>query len=246
MKPQLFIFSFIFLSAIFLNSKAEAQSTIEFYSDIGENNVSDGVFVKTGTFAKHKFKQNTFSAGLQFDIISPYRRFLTGSILSYSRAFSIKEFPFEAKTFFMYNPFSDWVHESNIGAVLTIQRKHFTCKLGTNFRTYKLTQNALDKNQLTTDDKIHENLNLMYLINYDLKPPEHQWNAGISLTNIDRFIINQETNPVFYLHGKYKLSSPLTLYTEAWYQSAGSLNISVNYFGFFIRTGILWNINYTN
>jgi len=83
----------------------------------------------------------------------------------------------------------------------------------------------------------------MYLIGYNLKPIDHDWNVGITITNVDHFIINQETNPVFYLHGKYQVSKPLTLFGEWWYKSAEAFNISVNHFGFFFRTGLVWKVD---
>ena len=63
------------------------------------------------------------------------------------------------------------------------------------------------------------------------------------MTNIDNFLINQDTNPMLFLQGKYQVTAPLTLYIEPWYQSAGSLNLSANYFGFFIRTGLIWKLD---
>jgi hypothetical protein len=68
------------------------------------------------------------------------------------------------------------------------------------------------------------------------------WNIGFSFTNIDYFIINQETNPVINLQGKYDVSKSLTLFLESWYKSSGAFNLSVNSFGFFFRTGVLWKI----
>jgi hypothetical protein len=83
----------------------------------------------------------------------------------------------------------------------------------------------------------------MYSFNFFLKPTDEQWNVGLSVTNIDHYIINQETNPVFNLQGFYKLKSPVKLFAQAWYKTAGITNLNLNYFGFFLRTGIIWNIN---
>ena len=47
----------------------------------------------------------------------------------------------------------------------------------------------------------------MYSFSYFLKPTDENWNVGLSVTNIDHFVINQETNPVMNLCGLYNASS---------------------------------------
>lgn len=211
--------------------------------DVGENNVSDGLFVKSSGFGAYQFGKTKVVGGCQFDLKSSSVNIFTGSTIKVAREFSIEEFPFEIQRLLMYNPFSKLVHESNWGLLAKIQRKHFTYKLGTNFRTYQVTKKAINNYNIESNKKIHEYWNLMYLLRYNIKPNDYNWNIGISLTNIDHFTINQETNPFFYLHGKYKVTVPLTIYVESWYKSAGAFNISVNYFGFFFRTGLLWKID---
>ena len=133
--------------------------------------------------------------------------------------------------------------ESNWGILANIERKHFTWKLGTEFRTYHVTKEAIENFDIESNKNLHENWNMMYLLGYNLYPADNLWNIGIAITNIDHFIINQETNPMFFLQGKYKVSLPLTIYFESWYKSAGTLNISANYFGFLFRTGLIWELD---
>ena len=45
----------------------------------------------------------------------------------------------------------------------------------------------------------------MYRLSYYLKPADDKWNVCLSVTNIDYFVINQETNPVLNLSGLYKI-----------------------------------------
>ncbi|MCD6597395.1 MAG: hypothetical protein J7L04_06895, partial [Bacteroidales bacterium] len=123
-----------------------------------------------------------------------------------------------------------------------IRPKHFIIRIGTNFKTYALNKKAISNYEIDTDTKIKENWNLMYSFSYYLKSFDNLWNVGISITNFDYFIINQETNPVFNLNAWYKPGTPLKLFIETWYKSSGAFNLSVNYFGFFVRTGIIWNI----
>ncbi len=224
-----------------VNLKAQAQFSI--HIDAGENNVSNGLFIKTAGFGSYQFDKTEIGGGFQFNVKYPGEKTVTGSTFNVDREFSIKEFPFKIQGLFMYNPFSDLIHESNWGVVAKIEQKHFKYKLGTNFRTYRVTQKASNEYDVDSNNKIDEYWNLMYLIQYNLKTVDHNWNVGLTLTNIDHFIINQETNPIFYLHGRYRVNKPLTLFIESWYKSAGSLNISVNYFGYFFRTGLIWKLD---
>jgi hypothetical protein len=227
----------------FVSLKAQSNAHFSVYVDTGENNASDGFFVKTSGIGSYQFRKTRLEGGCQFDLKSRSTNTLTGSTLMVSREFLIKEFSFEAQGLFMYNSFSKFVHESNWAIVFKTHFQHFSYKLGVNFRTFKVTKKAISDFDIDKNKSLHEKWNLMYLVRYNLKPSNYKWNIGISLTNIDHFIINQETNPEFYLHGKYDLTKKLTLLTEVWYKSAGALNISVNYFGFFVRTGIIWKID---
>lgn len=220
-----------------------AQINLATHFDIGENNVSNGVYFKNSSFVSYQYQKLHFTGGVQLDIKSAADNVFTGMTLIAGRDFSIKEFPFEMEGFILYNPFSSWVHEFNWGFLAKVQRKHFAFKLGTNFRTYSLSSTAQSNSNSESNEKIHENWNLMYFIRYNLKPVDYKWNVGISITNIDYFLINQETNPMFNLNGKYDFSEDLSLYSELWYKASGISNISVNYFGFFIRTGLVWKID---
>lgn len=231
------------LLAIFTSVEMHAQGLLSTYIDAGENNISEGLYIKTALFGQYHFVKTRIEGGIQLDVKSANSNFLTGISLKASQEFVIKEFPFEVQGLFMYTPFSDVIHESNWGMLINIERSHFNFQLGTNFRTYRITQKAAENYDINSSRSLHENWNLMYLVGYDLKPEDHTWNIGVSITNIDHFLINQETNPMLKFRGKYAISTPLTIYAESWYKSAGSLNISANYFGFFFRTGLIWKLD---
>ena len=215
-----------------------------FHSEIGKNNVSNGYFIKTASILEVALnKKNYISGGVQIDIKNDFDQKFTGSFIMYSRNFSIKKFHFGMDGFYMYNPFSKLFYETNWGIIFKTQRKHFIYKLGTSFRKYSISRKAINDNNIKGNTQISENWNIMYLLQYNLKPIRNKWNIGVSLTNIDYFIINQETNPVIYMQAKYKFNKPLTVFLEVWHKSAGSLNISVNHFGYLIRSKLLWNIN---
>ena len=231
----------IILLLIFLfSNKTEAQLRLSAYIDAGENNVSEGLYVKSSLLGSYQMNRYRVEGGSQFDLKSAGSGFFSAAGMIVTREFSIKNFQFETQGLFMYNLFSPLVHESNLGVLVSIQRKHFNYKLGTAFRTYRITDMAGEEYDITSDKRLYENRNLVYLINYMLKPAGNRWNAGASVTNIDHFLINQETNPMVNIEGSYEVAPPLSLYVESWYKSAGSMNISANYFGFFFRTGIIW------
>ena len=242
-KPVAYAFTFILSVVTAWEAKAQSNVHLSTYIDVGENNVSEGFYLKTAILGTYQWGKYFLNAGSQFNLIYSGSKVFTGSKIIGGREFSIKNFDFEIHGLFMYNSISENIFETNWGVLATIDRKHFHYQLGTNFRTYQATKNARKEFDPDSDYKIHENWNLMYLIGYNLKPDDHNWNVGITITNIDHFLISQETNPMIRLHGSYQISDPILLYAESWYKSAGAFNISVNYFGFFFRTGLIWKID---
>jgi len=231
------------LLSFFVTVEMHAQGQLSSYIDAGENNVSEGLYIKTALLGQYQFGKTRIEGGFQLDAKSANRNLLTGVSLKASQEFEIREFPFEVQGLFLYAPFSDVIHESNWGLLINVKRSHFNFQLGSNFRTYRITRKAAENYDITSNRSLHENWNLMYLVGYNLKPDDHTWNIGVTITNIDHFLLNQETNPMFNLRGKYIISKPLTVYAETWYMSAGSLNISANYFGVFFRTGLIWKLD---
>jgi len=237
---------FFVLLAFYNRTDVKAQSEVQLLSfvDIGENNISEGIYLKSAILSNYQIEKYSMNAGFQFNLKHPGDKTFSGAWFSGGRSFLIKNFDFEIQGFFIYSSFSKYLFETNWGVLLKVQRRHFHYQLGTNFRGYHLVGNSFKEYDPEVNNKIRENWNIMYLIGYNLKPVDHKWNVGITITNSDHFLINQETNPMLYLHGRYQVSEPLVLYAESWYKSAGALNISVNYFGFFFRTGLIWKIDF--
>jgi hypothetical protein len=212
------------------------------YAELGSTQVSEGTFVRSAALGSCGIGKYNAEAGMQIDLKSNNRDVLSGYSFRASRQMLIREFPFGIEAFYIGTRFSGVLRESNWGLLLDMERRHFAVSIGTNFRTYAFTGDAVEKYELDGDTRMRENFNLMYAFTYTLKPVEHPWNIGLTMTNIDHFLINQETNPCFDLHGRYKVSPTLELFAESWLKRSGALNLSVNYFGFFFRTGIAWNI----
>ncbi len=222
----------------------KAQTELQTFVDIGKNNASNGVYIKNVHRGSYQYHQYRMEGGLQFDILSNNPNVLTGIDIIVSRKFLIKDFPFDIKGFFMLNRFSDLMYETNWGVRIDTRKlEHFLFELGTNFKTYAINSAAREKYNINkSDSKLRENFNLIYTITAYLKPHNNDWNAGLSFTNIDYYIINQSTNPFFNLQMKYKIKPNLILYMDSWYKQAGVFNISANYFGFFFRGGVKWQL----
>jgi hypothetical protein len=230
--------------SLILSINTAAQPGLTIYTDMGSNNVSHGLFIKSTLLGQYKYRKNSVETGFQTDLKNYNRHFLSGYTIDVSRDFEIKGISLVVNGFYITTNFYGILRESNMGGLLKMKFNHFEMAFGTNFRTFTLRPGGItDYKNEKNNVKIREINNLMYLFNYNLKPADSFWNVGLSVTNFDHFTINQETNPMFNLHASYKLNLPVCLFAEAWYKIAGASNLEVNYFGFYIRTGIIWNIN---
>ncbi len=222
-----------------------AQIKLQTFLDVGENNASEGVFIKNVYRGSYSYEKYSIDAGLQFDLYGSNPNVLTGFDITGSRAFSIKKFPFNVRGFFILNRFSDLLYDTNWGLKInTIKMQHFLIEVGTNFKSYAINAEAREKYNIDKSrSKLRENFNLIYTISVYVKPHDNDWNIGLSITNVDYYIINQSTNPVINLQTKYKPKSNLTMFLDSWYKQAGILNIYANYFGYFFRGGIIWEFS---
>ena len=212
------------------------------YFELGQNTVTDGLFLKTAFMPTYEFGKFSAQAGFRIDIISNNKDVLSGFNLSGSRNFMIGNFPLDVQGLYIRARYSDVLHETNWGLLLKKRFKHFKISLGTSFRTLALNKEESANLTDPVNIKIHENWNMMYLAGYFIKPLENDWNINFSITNIDYFNINQETNPVFKIGALYDVSPPVTLFIDSGYEYSGVLNAHIDYFGFFLKTGIIWNI----
>lgn len=212
------------------------------YVDMGSSNVSEGLFIKSAALMQYQFGRNSVEAGIQLDLIGNNKQVFSGYSLRYTRDLQIRKFLLQINGFCIWTPYSDLLRETNWGIVLSGDRKHFSFQLGHGFRSFSFTQRANESYGYNKDDRIRENWNLIYSFEYHLNPNDYQWNINLAITNMDHFLMNQETNPIFRLHGQGAIGSNQNLFMEVWYKSAGAFNLSVNYFGFFVRTGMIWEI----
>ncbi|HDR68079.1 MAG TPA: hypothetical protein ENN61_03405 [Bacteroidaceae bacterium] len=233
-------------TCLLINSEAQIQ--IQPYFDVGVNNASEGVFIKNSYRIDYQYGKYNIAAGTQFDLKSNTGNVFTGLNITGSREFLLRSFPFEVKGYWILNRFSDLFYGTDWGVTGSTRKlNHFLFELGTNFKTYTVNHDALKEYGTDkAESKLRENFNLIYVISGYLKPHHHKWNIGLSCTNIDYYIINQSTNPFFNLQMMLHIKSGLTVFLDSWYKKAGVFNISANSFGYSFRTGVTWEIKYSN
>lgn len=236
---QIKIFALAFFS--FAGLEAKAQFVLSIYTDFGSNNVSRGTYAKTAALTCYTTGKNTIEAGFQTEIKNRNNSGFSGFSMKASSTIMIKHLPLEIQGFYIWlNPVGMLV-ETNWGAQLVMRQKQLEMSIGTNFRSFSLKR--INEEELNQNKRIHEIYNMMYSLSYYLKPTGEKWNIGVTLTNVDHFMINQETNPLLNLCGLYKISSHAGIYIQSWYKTAGLTNLVPNKFGLFLRTGIVWNLN---
>jgi hypothetical protein len=225
-----------------LQTDFSASFRLPAYIELGQNNISDGIFLKTAFMPTYEFGKYTAQAGIRFDIVSNNENVISGLSLMGSRSFMIKNFPLDVKGLYIRTAYSGVIHENKWGVLFNTRTEHFTFGLGTSFRTLALNKEEAKTLNDSINTSIHENWNMLYQFSYFIKPIGNKWNINLSITNIDYFNLSQETNPIFKVGTIYNLSPPLTFFIDSGYQSAGILNMNIEYFGFFFKTGIIWNL----
>jgi len=232
---------FLFLLAV-IGPDLSGQPKIKFYTEVSENSVSEGLYVRSALIGSFRAGNNQLEAGLEDNLINGNGIILTGYVVKASRDFRIKNRMLRLKAFRLWTASSDILKQTNSGFSLSVSQKHFDFLVGTNFRTYSFRKKAFDELGIVGNaDAIHENFNLMYSICYNIRPSFARWNTGLTITNNDYFLINQETNPFVNLHGFFKIKPHVSVFAEIWYKNAGLFNMSTNYFGYTMRGGISWN-----
>ncbi|MBN2276052.1 MAG: hypothetical protein JXR41_13725 [Bacteroidales bacterium] len=234
---------FVFVALWLIVCQAKAQVEVTTHLEAGRNNVSESILLNSAIFGTIYYGKYSLKGGYQASFVNPYLKILNAGSITAARQFVINDALVKLEGIYINNRFSEYVREVNWGVVCNFRRNHFRFSAGTNFRIYSVPKAVSDSLENVSNDKIYEYWNLMYLVGYTLKPFDYKWNLGINLTNIDHFIINQETNPGFNIQARYRFSRGLTAYTEAWLKRSGALNLSVNHFGFIIRLGVIWDMD---
>lgn len=242
MNAGILKFPSVILFMLFAVFQANGQIKVSTYLDAGKINTYESAITSTALLADWQIGKVKFATGGQFELAGPSPNTFIGFYFQGGYGLAIKNFPFDIQGRFLLNPYSELIHEWNIGLLANVEKPHFTLKLGTGFRKYYITADAQAEYEIDDATSLYEKWNLLYEATWLLKPRANEWNVGASVTNLDYFLISQETNPMINIRGSWNISEPFTLYAEAWYKSAGTFNISANTFGYFFRTGLIWNV----
>jgi hypothetical protein len=237
------IFRLFFLQFLCSGLAINAQVSLEGYLDFGEHQVSEGFYSKFSNI--NSFEKTTWGAqaGYQLGLVNTPGLTFNSFYGSLYGKLNAGKIPLFIGDEYRWTAFSPYLRETNWVLFVKTTIPHWKFGLGNGIRTYRLSHKAASDQDLSgAETKVIEKWNMMYHLTYFLKPYENRWNLSGSIANYDQFIIQQENNPMFNLRFDYKASSPLSLYSELWYKSAGLMVIKVTYFGIFIRMGVIWKI----
>ncbi|HQL70815.1 MAG TPA: hypothetical protein PLA77_08285 [Bacteroidales bacterium] len=221
-----------------------AQFTQLNYVDIGNNYVQNRVYFEAASSSAIQVENIGVDAGILFTT-----SFADNSLKSLFAGvhydFTLWKRPLRLDVMYLHGFVTDYVKEMQAAIWLSYRKNRFQLKLGNNTRVYGLTR--LGKTQTgehgSSTERLTEPRNLMYQFSFFLKPELSRWNLSINLLNFDYFLIQQETNPMISLRFTYWTRNDISLFSDLWYRSAGFANIRVNYFGFFVRSGLKWSID---
>ncbi len=233
------------ISLIVCLNNIHAQFKLQNHFDVGSNSISNGLFISNSTFFDYTLKKTNFKIGTRFDLQTQYlfNTFISGLDLEIMQKFPLKKIELSATLQYFANFFSPIITEHNVALLGGLKSKHFEFLTGVHFRSIVLPKDFISLDPNLNNRYIFELWNLVYHLKYSIKPIDHKWNVGLGVSNMDYFVINQASNPMFYVFGNYKIIPNLSIFGECWLQNAGIMNISANYYGSFFRTGLLWKIN---
>jgi hypothetical protein len=239
-RPIIVLFAMALLG---LNPALKAQNSLEGYLDIGKNQVSKGLYSQISNIGRFEKTKWGIQAGYQLGLVQPQDVIFNSWYMNPYGKIKMGNILIDIGGEYLWTAISQDLRETNWIVTARTTLNHWQLGFGTSFRTYRLSRKAADDAfQFYSENRITEKWNMMYHATYVLKPYENRWNLSASFINYDHFIIQQENNPMFNLRFDYKISTPLSLYSELWYKPAGLMVIRVTYFGMFLRLGVSWKI----
>ena len=229
---------------IFSIQNSFSQISLDSYLETGSNAVSQGMYGNFSAGISGKTGSLSASTSALFSFSNATDQVFSAYRLQLGNDFQLGKYPINISGIFLWKPISDEMRETNFGLLANYKTRHFGYTIGLNTRIYSFTQAAIT--QYNFADSIHttfwEPINVMYKLSYFI-----DFNTNLtleaSITNYDRYFIQQETNPMILLNLNYKLNNKLQLYGDLGYMQAGLLNLHVNYFGLYLRGGVIWKID---
>lgn len=236
---------FLVLALLFLiQNDIFPQISLDSYVEAGSNAVSEGVYGDLSAQIEGRTGSFYTSVGGLLSFSNARENVLSAFLFTAANDFRLKTNIISLQGFYLWKPLSLDMQETNFGLLAKYKLEHFGFQLGMNSRFYNFTRSAIL--QYNFADSINttmwEPFNAMYRISYFQQFTE-KMGFEAAVTNFDRYIIQQETNPMILAGLNYKLNPALKFYTELGYMQAGLLNLHVNAFGVYLRGGVVWQIN---
>ncbi len=237
-KSRFFFTCFFFACC----AKLIAQPGINIYAELGQNNISQGLYLKSAAIGSYRFGSNVLSTGIQTNLDKNDKNLLSGYTINVSRYLTLQRMLLEWEGFFTMTDLSEILHETDWGFLMKMRRSHFEMEIGSNFKTYSFSEQARKEYNIMSDAvSIKETFNIIYSFRYNIKPSDNKWNLGWAITDIDYFQFNQETNPIFKLDGYLRFSNKISITADLSYELAGFTNLAFGSFGLTFKTGLIWN-----
>lgn len=221
----------------------QAQFRLQGSTELGHTNVSEGMYLRSMVKGSYSLEQFRFQLAIQNELVSNNCSFFSGINMGAHYHFKIKTYSLQTELHFKQNVLNNYVNERNYIGIISTSAQKLNAALGLGFKTIGFTPYARKQAEINSNKSISEIFNLIYDINYSFLNPESAWKLKIGISNIDEFTVNQATNPMTFINARYCINDKLELTTEACYKKAGAFNLHVNYYGFYIRPGIIWKIN---
>jgi hypothetical protein len=220
-----------------------AQYVLEGQMDLGNNNLSRGLYLQFSNIGYYEKQYWGMQAGYQLGLVQPQDVFFNSWYVNAYGKIPLGKIKLDLGGEYLWAAFSPEMREINWIVLAKTSLKHWRFALGNNSRIYRLSrETAKTDSEADPESRIIEGGNMMYSAGFMLKTDENRWNLTLTITDYDHFIIQQETNPIANIRFDYRLKEPICLYSELWYKSAGFFNIRVNYFGMLFRIGMQWKL----
>ncbi|MDD3741500.1 MAG: hypothetical protein PHH30_09680 [Bacteroidales bacterium] len=235
---------FLFASFCLISFSAKAQFKIEVFTGIAVNPVDRPCLISAGLSPGYEYKNFSMDYAMDFNINHRDNKAINAFATNLAYKINVKNNPLKFSLFYCNKPVSHMLIIHNTGLKINYSLKKWEFILGNNFNIYRFTDNAVEIYGIDDNQYLIEAANIMYSVKYFFMQNANPWNVYFNLTNFEKFIIEQETNPMFNLGFIWQKNNNYPeIYVDYCYQSAGLNNIRVNYFGWILRIGAKWEIN---
>ncbi|HCY24068.1 MAG: hypothetical protein A2W93_09790 [Bacteroidetes bacterium GWF2_43_63] len=228
---------------LFIASYASGQLEIESALTSGQNQTKPEGFLNLALCPSYEINNWTLGAGTELALLNPQNTILDVWTINAERKMIVKEHEYKLYGGFFCRPFSEYIRELNLVVEFSTENNHLRAMIGNNSRIWRLSGKALEQwpeaDSAGTAIK-KEWRNFLYCFSYHLKKTDHPWNIGIGFSNTNGFFFNQETMPMLFGRYENNISKSMQLYAECWLQQSGGANLQAQYYGFFVKGGLVW------